>query len=73
MSSSVTPPNSIPVFLFAHSDIVQPERSDGAYAVEGLLRLSHFIVGRSDEPEALPSSAVGIAILSESCDKFIPV
>jgi hypothetical protein len=43
VSSSVTPPNRIPVLLAAHDAILQPERSDGANAVDGRFRLSHLI------------------------------
>lgn len=44
VSSSVTPPNIIPILFADHSAIVQPDRIEGAKAVEGLLRFSHLIV-----------------------------
>jgi hypothetical protein len=42
VSSSVTPPNRIPVLLAIHDAILQPERSGGANAVDGRFRLSHL-------------------------------
>lgn len=45
VSSSVTPPKSTPVPFAAHNVIVHPLRIEGAYASDGLLRLSHLKMG----------------------------
>ena len=55
-----------PVFLAAQNAIVHPERSDGAYAVEGRLRRSHFIVGKlSEDLEVVACVASGMESLQE--------
>jgi hypothetical protein len=55
----------MPVFLFCHNAMVQPERMDGAYAVEGRFRFSHFSIGilNADDEEDFSSSTVGVLIL----------
>ena len=62
VSSSVTPPNKIPIFFACHKDMVQPERIDGAYAVEGRFRFSHFSIGMFCA-DAFVSVSVGMLIL----------
>lgn len=47
-SSSVTPPNSIPIPFVAQSAIVTPDLSAGAYTVDGRLRRSHFTIRGSN-------------------------
>ena len=53
------------MFLLAHRAMVQPDRIEGAKAVEGLLRRSHLNIGKSDEEVRFKStsSVVGIVIL----------
>jgi regulator of extracellular matrix RemA (YlzA/DUF370 family) len=47
-SSSVTPPNSTPIPFVAQSAMVAPDLRAGAYAVDGRLRRSHFIIKGSN-------------------------
>lgn len=54
-----------PMFFAGHKDMVHPERREGAKAVDGLFRFSHFRIGmrKAELDEGFKSASVGILSL----------